>query len=165
MKKKIRDIISKPSEAVDAMINGLLKQEVRKDFIIDMDTYGQVGKVHPTDEGDNVCFGCAATCTVQEITSINYTSKSSIYTIGNRSDSCGIDADDLGLFEAAIDELRQGNLYTLFMYFTLIHKYYVFKNNTDVGDVLDLPMLTTLTWESNLDKYRDLSAYLKSKDL
>jgi hypothetical protein len=59
--RKISDIISKPSEALQEMLNGLNESKTWKNFELDMDTYGEVSR------GVTICFGCAATCTVYAI--------------------------------------------------------------------------------------------------
>lgn len=61
---KIREKITKPSEMVRAMINGLRRQDEREDFHIKMDKWAGLGSL----DGKPVCFGCAATCAVQELT-------------------------------------------------------------------------------------------------
>lgn len=57
--RKIKSIVSKPSEAVQAMIDGLKN---RRGLRINMGTYGQ-----SEDEKSKICYGCAATCTVQQV--------------------------------------------------------------------------------------------------
>ena len=115
---KIRDIIHKPREALQAMVDGLLSQDMRKDFEIDMNTYGLV------DEA--ICMGCAATCAVQQITGKDITCErftvDTCDTIKHEAQALGLSQDkasldDLRKFEQAIDRARRGQLVTLFDYF------------------------------------------------
>lgn len=105
--RKIKDIISKPSQALQAMIDGLRNQDSRTFFEVDMLTYG-------TSRGQT-CFGCAATCAIQQITQVNLTPQN----ICKRTDAFLVDEKDMYSFEYAIDTARQGSLGVLFRYFGL----------------------------------------------
>lgn len=106
--RKIKDIISKPSEALQAMVDGLLEQDARHDFVVEMDFFGYVG------ETSGRCFGCAATCAVQKITGVNFTPDD----ILKRYVNTDIFLLDLCKFENIIDTARcSGNLRMLFFYF------------------------------------------------
>lgn len=102
---KITDLISKPSEALQAMIDGLLEQSKRKDFTIWMGSFGYVK--------EDMCYGCAATCAVQKIFNKNF----EVHSITSRSFLFGISFCDLKFFEIAIDAARNGRLSSLFSYF------------------------------------------------
>lgn len=65
IKKKVK----KPSRAIQYMLDGLLKQSKRRNFKIEMMTFGSVDRINQ----NKVCFGCAATCAVQEISGKNLT--------------------------------------------------------------------------------------------
>ena len=90
----------KPSDALEYMCDGLLAQGKRKDFEIEMWTFGR--------RDGEVCFGCAATSTIQEIAGRNLTVKN----IGMRH-SIGFDPDELRAFESVIDCARLGDLRSL----------------------------------------------------
>ena len=105
---KIKDIISKPSQALKAMIDGLREQDARQDFKIDMGTYGWV------DPG-KVCYGCAATCAVQKVTGINLDIAS--ISLENQAHRLGVEESDLDDFQTAIDTARSGSMAELFNYF------------------------------------------------
>jgi hypothetical protein len=95
--KLIKDIITKPSEALQAMVDGLLEQSKRGDFKIDMDTYG-------TYDENNICCGCAATCTVQKLLNKNLDKENIDYE--SHSEFFGI--EDIIEFESVMNEARMG---------------------------------------------------------
>lgn len=165
MKKKtrrIKDIISKPSEAIDAMINGLLKQDARKDFIVNMHTYGRTVKLDPPNCLNSVCFGCAAACCIQEITSVNYTPKHEIGITRIRASLSGIDENDLAEFEGVIESLRHGSIYSLFEYFGIKELY---NNEKILSFEKHLLVLGNDCWKEGLEPYKKCSAYLKTRGL
>lgn len=55
----------KPSIAVRAAITGLRRAVKRNDFMIDMSIWGDF--VYDPYKGQDVCCGCLATCTLQEL--------------------------------------------------------------------------------------------------
>lgn len=112
--RTFREILKTPSAALKAMCDGLEKQSRRKDFIVDMGTFG-------SREG-KVCFGCAATCATQQASGIDLT----LETIENedeRSDRLAVDYSDLNRFEIAMNAARLGCLRQLFYYFNSESKY------------------------------------------
>lgn len=152
--KKVRDIIQRPSDAVMAMVEGIRKQRKRPDFCLDMDTFGMaIG---------GICYGCAATCAVQEI----YNHDLNIHEIQSRLLKIrAFDADsiDLADFEKAIDSLRQGIYLPLFDYF-----------DVDKHDMLvlskkpwpfHLPHLGSFVTEESLTVYIRFAEHLKTMDL
>lgn len=110
--KKIKQYIKLPSEALRAMVDGLTEQSKRPDFEIDMGSFGEWSDL----DGKPVCFGCAATCTIQKITGHNF----GLDEIGDREDRAKALKDseeDLHDFEHAMDSARNGYLSKLFEYF------------------------------------------------
>ena len=93
----------KPSDALEYMCDGLLNQDKRKDFEIRMKSFG-----HPRG---HMCYGCAATSTIQEIAGQNLT----LSNIKNRQ-LLGFDPDELDEFETVIDLARMGLLDSLFRF-------------------------------------------------
>jgi len=110
--RKITDIISKPSEALQAMVDGLLEQDQRSDFRIDMATFGNY------DPERKICFGCAATCTAQKLAGINFTGKE-IDNEREREYFLDIKMADYNDFENVIDSVRRGAVSDLFDYFDI----------------------------------------------
>lgn len=112
MKKSIsilKLIKNKPSIALDMMVKGLLKQDRRKDFEVDMGSFG--GFAYSV----KICYGCAATCTIQQIAKKNFQS-SNIERSSCRAKVMGIDKYELDSFETAIDDARSGYLSALYMF-------------------------------------------------
>lgn len=145
---KITDYISKPSEALQAMIDGLANQSKRLDFVIDMGTYGSTN--------GKTCFGCAATCAIQQITDRTLTTKSiGVSNLSIRSKSTGIDKEDYSIFEDAINSARQGYLSDLFDYFKLEHDYDFDYRFDMVSD----------NWEEQIPKVEELINELKERGL
>ena len=143
--KTIKEIISKPSEALQAMVDGLKTQSKRKDFKIRMHTFGETN-------GD-ICFGCAATCTVQQLTGINLTD-TNIYLF-QHSKVLNIEKRDIEKFEIAIDGTRKGYLRKLFGYFGIeIPEKYYKRQNFYLG---------TITWKEELPIVNKLIEELKEQ--
>lgn len=148
--RKISDIISKPSEALHAMVNGLNESKTWKNFELDMDTYGEVSR------DVTICFGCAATCTVYAIAK-KQPENNSILTIGLRSMALDFEHTDLYLFETLIDSARRGLMKPLFHYFQMgwsHEKYYDNRFN-----------LTEDNWEEQLPEVKKLIFELKTKEV
>ena len=143
--RKVIDVISKPSQALKAMCDGLEKQSQRRDFKIDMKTFGEVS--------NGVCFGCAATCTVQELAKVNLVPN----TIYDRGRALGFDAGDCYNFEFIMDSARAGSLIAIFAYFNLDHKL----------NPLPFKMwqLNTENWREQLPLVRKGIAKLESENL
>lgn len=110
--RKITDIISKPSEALQAMVDGLLEQDKRPDFEVNMSTFGD----HNEDE--RMCYGCAAACAIQKLAGKNLDAES-IFDLYARAGGLGISTKSLDVFETAIDIARQGGLINLFHFFNI----------------------------------------------
>lgn len=137
-----------PSSAIRAMINGLRNQSQRDDFSVDMLTFGaHIG---------STCFGCAATCAVQQATGINFT-RDSIKSCVSKSKAVGVSPLHLQQFEYVIDDLRLGAIAPLFEYYDLdIPRELI---------CLDLPLMVNSTWEDSLPAYEALAAELEKSGL
>jgi hypothetical protein len=107
----IKDIAPKPSDAIQAMIDGLLEQSERNDFKIDMGSFGGFKK--------GVCCGCAAVCCVQKLAGVDFKDEYSI-TLAGQSELSGFDSSDLDDFENAVDFLRMGYLLPFFAYWQMV---------------------------------------------
>lgn len=143
-RKRIKDVITKPSEAIQAMIDGLRKQSQRSDFQVNMMTYGARGSKHGAYA--NICYGCAATCTVQELAHIDL----SCDVIGSkerRAKALGFKLLDQLQFEYVIDLVRRGNMSELFVYFDI--------SLQEAHRFIDawLPTLVDTNWEKDLKYY------------
>lgn len=104
----IKETVKTPSNALKLMIAGIENQINRSDFQLNMNTFG--------DSIRSICFGCAATCTIQEIAGKNLDS-TTINHIIKRGKSLGFEIDELASFEYAIDEARYGVMNSLFEFF------------------------------------------------
>lgn len=110
--RRIRDIISKPSQALRAMCQGLIEQDKREDFEVDMGTFGEMYA------DIKKCFGCAATCAISKIANVNF-------TLGNIDDRTlrarysNLSLFDLRRFEEAMEYARVGDTEELFNYFQI----------------------------------------------
>ena len=91
----------KPSDALEYMCDGLLAQDEREDFEVVMSTYGR--------SDGRMCFGCAATSTIQQIAGRSLT----VSNVKSRQ-LIGFDKDELFLFERLINRARLGLLHSLF---------------------------------------------------
>ncbi len=110
----------KPSVALEAMCRGLETNSQRKDFRVDMNVL-----VELSIPQQRICYGCAATCAVMELTGIPLTYANAVdmedesgYLGGaKRAELFEVDPDDLCRFEMAIDDARAGDLGSLSYYF------------------------------------------------
>ena len=144
----------KVSTALQAMIDGLKFQSQRKDFRIDMSTFGDF-----SDSGDKenpVCFGCAATCTIQQLLGVNFTDLR-IESLKERSRLTIRNSDDLDRFEDAIDNARMGDLIPIFDY----------MGNLDSHELIDDSqwILNTDDWQEQMPLVQDFVDMLKLKGL
>ncbi len=100
--------LGKPSTAIQAMFDGLHAQDDRPGFEIQMTTFGY--------EAAGICYGCAATCTVQQVMGINFTPEE---VERHTNIFKGIESDDVATFEGALDKLRKGEPYKLLELFSV----------------------------------------------
>lgn len=107
-KRTFRQILKKPSAALEAMCDGLLRFSRLKGFVVDMSTFGR-------SEG-SVCFGCAATCAAQQASGCRFNTED-IWHFWTQSKTAGVDEYDMDDFEMAINSAREGSLGRLFDYF------------------------------------------------
>lgn len=144
----------KVSKAVQAMIDGLKFQSQRKDFRVDMATFG--GFSNSGDKGSLVCLGCAATCAIQQLFGINFTD-SQIGSLSGRSRQTVRDANDLDRFEEAIDMVGRGDSSYLFDYMGDLDSHEPSDDNRWV--------LNTDNWQEQLPLVQDFVDRLKLKGL
>jgi len=144
----------KVSTALQAMIDGLKFQSQRKDFRVDMSTFGAFHESR--NKGNPVCFGCAATCTVQQLSKVNFTD-SQIDSLEERSFLTIHNSNDLDRFEDAIDYARMGDLIPIFSY----------MGNLDSHELIDDSqwILNTDDWQEQMPLVQDFVDMLKLKGL
>jgi hypothetical protein len=140
IKEKIQN---KPSVALQFMLDGLIGQSERSDFEVDMSFYG--------DSLNGVCYGCAATCAIQELTGINYNSEQISYR-ATRCKALSVSKDELGVFECAINGARNGSIKFLFEFCNL--------NSSDYKPILKL-LMTTSNYKDQLPLVKELIEDLK----
>jgi hypothetical protein len=97
-------------DAIEAMIKGLKKARKRKRFEVRMTTYGSA------DITRSICFGCAATVTLQEAAHRNF-KPANIWDGCRRAAFLGLDRSELGSFESALNSFRLGRPGCLFAFF------------------------------------------------
>lgn len=141
-----------PSIALQMMLDGLLKQSRRRNFRIAMTTFGNQDIIHDK----LICLGCAATCTIQQITNHNFTPEE-IYSTGKRAKALGFDEYDLEVFERAMNDARQGDLVSLFSYCgKMSYLRPLFQNRF---------ILHTQDWKNQVPNISELIHILKAKGL
>jgi hypothetical protein len=130
--------IDRPSQALQAMLDGLYEQYNRHDFRIDMRVYGA---------GDGgVCYGCASTCTLQKLAGKDFTT-ATIDTRDSRAAVLAVDANDLYIFEHAMDHARKGGCGLLFDFFEIPRPI--------TSDLLSFPFyLTSGNWQDQVPSVR-----------
>lgn len=147
-RRLIKNIIHKPSEALQAMVDGLLKQSQRPDFRIDMSTWGR--KSGRKYKGQYICYGCAATCAVQEIADKDLSCEV-VTALQLRAEALGFNGDDETNFEVAINSARIGDTNPLFGYFGIYNQPHKF-NRTGI-------FLGTTTWRREIP---NILAYIET---
>ena len=113
----------KVSAAIHTMCQGLRSNSEREDFRVDMTTFGTRSYIstrdgvrdYPTEDEEKICYGCAATCTIQQIAKKQFVD-ADIYYTNTRAKFLGFEENDLQCFEFAIDDLRKGQLAPLIAY-------------------------------------------------
>lgn len=104
--QQIFEALPSITDALQAMHDGLLRLPGHEHrFVVDMDKYGKIKHI----DGENVCFGCAATATI-------------VHTFGRRfygmnGDGVHHSESALHLFEVALNAARLGVLTDLLMFY------------------------------------------------
>jgi len=130
-------------EIIMAMVKGLEKPQT----LIDMGTYGATR----VRDQKIVCYGCAATNTVCQISGVKFTPKNIDYT-GDRARAIKSSYDFLTNFERAIDELRKGNI-EQYNFLAIRGKFQQIHNSTNIK----LPRLNDNYNRWQLNKYKQLA--------
>lgn len=133
-------------EIVLAMIAGLEREYIK----VDMTVYGVIR--------DGVCFGCAATNAVCEISGVTFSSKS-IENIFERAMFLHTEPAFLNYFEIAINKLRLGRLLA---YNDLARGIGVALIPEELVREYDfiIPKLTTQDYKQNLHHYKEFAELL-----
>lgn len=152
---KIRELCPTMSQALKAMLTGLEKQSKRSDFIIDMDTFGSYR--------DNICFGCVATCTLQEIAQKDFIGEMIIYD-ASRAAYLGFDRNELAEFELAIDLARRFSFNSLFAFYHIndLELRGQFRKEMDTYDTTPMEVYN---WKKQAPKMRRCIAWLIKRGL
>ena len=157
--------VTKPSQVVRAMIDGLNHHCTRDDFEVNMEVF--IDKL----VYKNLCIGCAATCAIQEVLNKEITrddlareEEFDLKLEANRFDLYSHlfhtdhnETNAIMLFESLVEHLRTGDIVGLLQFYEC--------KQEDIDNILDswednLPVLTTRTWEENIKSYE-----LFAKDL
>jgi len=151
--KSIFELAPKPSDAVQAMIDGLRNQYKRLDFKIVMAAFA--------GNSDNVCYGCAATCALQEISNKDLVSGDiNLHHRQVRAKKYNLDVHEVESFEMAIDLLRTGEpYYLLYLYGVRMPQSLRAIPNRK------LPFLTSENWVLKIKDYEKFAGNLKKMNL
>jgi hypothetical protein len=104
----------KPSDCLQAMIDGLRENAADPKFRVDMESFGHVDI---NREGKaTICFGCAATCTIAKLQGHLYSEFALEVDGGEPTTSYHhiFKSPEIGAFEKAIDAARTGSMSRLF---------------------------------------------------
>lgn len=143
---KVRSMTAK--EIIMAMVKALTKPPIVR---VDMNTFGTVRRNWRNLFITPVCFGCAATNTICEISGIKF-NKDNIGDLETRAKAVNSDYWFMQHFEYAIDSLRSGNVYS----YNRKAKPYSFAQIKDIPG-LELPILTNNYTKEDLDVYEKLA--------
>lgn len=143
--------ISKPSEALEAMVRGLLGTKEPKP--------GRTEQVNMLDFGTwreegNICFGCCATYTLQALCPdvvIDANNTNGLRRNDEIKRKKGVDTSEIAEFENAMDDVRLGSMESLFDFFELSEDD---KRKMD-RHILRVPYLTQTAWEADIPAVQD----------
>ena len=108
--KSIKETLVLPSAAMRMALDALVRHSKRTDFAINMHTFGDVAP-------NGLCMGCMATCAIQEVADFCFHAGDEIHYESQRANLTGLDEDEMGAFETAIDAYRQGDARYLYHFF------------------------------------------------
>lgn len=113
MKSILELIKGKPSNALQAMMDGLKTLPEKGRCEVDMTTYGETGD-------GKICYGCAATYTLHKLADKTFDFDTlKIYETGNSEEYSrylDFEENEMIIFESAIDSARKGDLAPLFSF-------------------------------------------------
>ena len=147
------------------MVAGLKENDNRSGFMVDMGTFGT--------SRDGVCFGCAATCTLQKLSGVKFTNsnigigESRRFAIQYSGIGTDVPAEKFTEFEAAIDLLRSTNYEVLIEFFGVREQFdEANRKDPEVYEAtVDLQNLGTTDWNRKLEPYEKFAAKLEEHGL
>lgn len=137
----------KLSDIIYFMVYSLIKQSERAEFKVDMDTYGVSNKTF--------CFGCAATCAIQEMSGVRFEVEDTYSVFQERVCSAlGIRYEDEKRIEWFFNSLRLSDDYSI-----LDLDAHPDMKITDqmMKELTNVPALTSETWKQNIGKFVKLA--------
>lgn len=156
--RSIKDLAPKPSDAIKAMCVGLRRQSQRADFCISMGSFG--------DASFDMCYGCAATCAIQELAQRDL-DVDTIIGVSKRADALGLSRRDMYAFEGLIDRVRRGVFGPLFEYYGMPFPpgfAHIDRRALDTreqrSDYDDKWLMYSCDWEIKLPLYEELAEQL-----
>lgn len=111
-KDQIIEKLPTPFDAIEAMIKGLERFSDHPQFTVDMITFGSYYETYSRPDG-GVCFGCAATCTLMDISGGFSVDK--VKLLGTLKGP-----KDLVEFEYLIDAVRATELHSLWAFYDFV---------------------------------------------
>ncbi len=144
--------IKKPSEALQAMLNGL---DDPGNLQVSMDTF--YGYLRREPAGGGICFGCAATCTLQYLADKKLPACSDLKEDSYRAKFFGLRLKHFTEFEYAIDQARLGYLEPLFSFCECGNKW---REDHD-----GLFALRLHTWREDIPKVKRFIKTLQEEEL
>ena len=161
----------KSSRAIRAMVEGLRTASQRNDFAIDMTTFGYVGgsyfdnlPLRPEQlsraKECELCFGCAATCTIfalaNKIADDRFCTRPLGSTIGRASllaerFHAHVSETDVSVFEDALDDFRCGIPVSLFQYMGVTAPEGFFSTKEEYLSAVQKKSLESPPWDAEED--------------
>lgn len=154
--KQIRDLIKLPSQALDIMCDGLEAQSKREGFKVNMDYFYK----HEAQ----TCFGCAATCFLQQVTNTDLPTNMGFSDSADRGVWLDLERMDMLTFEDIMDDVRCWEFWWLFGYFGFDFEPF-FKLVNTLPEWSDNEFfLRTTDWEEQLPKVRAIAKIMRDND-
>ncbi len=149
----IRDAVTKPSQALEAMVEGLTNTD---GVGVAMGEFYSIGRL--SARGGEMCFGCAATHTLRALTKKELPVDGMLIGTTARCQFWGFDDwDEVNRFEQAMDTARLGDLSELFGFLG--------KDPSSAVPFSDKFTLVDYNWERELPLVKALISDLQADGL
>ena len=147
---RLDEMMTKPSEALQYMVDGLIEQDASEGRAVDMGGFFKVR--------DGVCFACAAVCCLQRLVDGAFDSPEE-EDAKKRAEGLEVHYSELVEFEGAMDNARIGRMRRLFRFFNLEAEF-----ERDVLWQYGIPFcLYQHSWKEELPKVVKIIEELKQK--
>ncbi len=149
----IKNGILSVSNALNLMVNGIIKESIRKSSVLEFDT-----NTGDYNDDTDIFILNPAICTIQQYKTYNFIDED-IKTLSSRAEYYHLEINELEKFEFAIQHACKGDLYYLFKFFDKLELFASYKWDNRFN-------LTNLNWNNGeLEKVKIMIKELKKENL